>query len=91
MYNLFTEALKVSSIGSKGSAIAVVSGGGPVEDIVADFDGLTGWEGVLLDEQPTRITVSANTTAQHNRRFRMAAILARAAISAARWRNDGRV
>ncbi len=71
MYNLFTEAPNVSSIGSKGSAIAVVSGGGPIEDIVADFDVLTGWDGVLLDEQPTRIAVSAIATVQPNCGFRM--------------------
>ena len=31
-YNLLTGALNVRDIGSNGSAMAVVSGGGPVED-----------------------------------------------------------
>jgi len=34
-YNLLAEALNVRSIGSNGRAMAVVSGGGPVEEIVA--------------------------------------------------------
>ena len=76
-YNLFVAALNVSSIGRNGSAMAVVSGGGPVEDIVADWDSLRGCDGVLLDEQATRIAVSAIATAQHNCRFRMAVIVAR--------------
>jgi hypothetical protein len=78
-YNLLAEPLNVSSEGSKGTAMAVVSGGGPVEDIVADTDmvtdsdtdsdGLRGCDGVLPDEQPARIAVSAIATAQHNCRF----------------------
>ena len=70
-YNLFAAALNVSSIGVKGSAMAVVSGDGPAEDIVADPNGLCGWDGVLLDEQPARIAVSATATAQYNRGFCM--------------------
>ncbi len=55
--------------------MAVVSGGGPVEDIVADSDGFRGCGGVLPDEQATRISVRATAAGQHNCRFRMAAIV----------------
>jgi hypothetical protein len=78
--NLLTEALNLRDIGSNGSAMAVVSGGGPVAEIVAGWDILTGCDGVLPNEQPTRIAVRAIATGQHKRRFRMAAIVARGGL-----------
>jgi hypothetical protein len=77
-YNLLTEALNVKAIGSNGSAMAVVSGGGPVGEIVACWDILTGWGGGLSDTQPARIAVSAIATGQLDCRFGMAEIVARA-------------
>ena len=82
--------------------MAVVSGGGPVEDTVADSDGLGGCDGVLVDEQAPRTAVNAITTTQHNCRFRMAGIVAWAGYylrvmtadaappARRRWRQAGR-
>jgi hypothetical protein len=70
-YNLLTEALNVRSIGSNGNAMVVVSGGGPIGEIVACCDILRGCGGGLMDPQPARIAVSAIAAGQHDSRIRM--------------------
>jgi hypothetical protein len=56
--------------------MAVGSGGGPVDDIVADPKGFAGCGGVVPGEHATRIAVRTTAAGHHNSRFHMAAIVA---------------